>query len=231
MSGNEDEGIKELKEPCLILCEGEGDSAFFRHLIEERRLAGFEVHSPRKPLVSGGGRQRFGQLLTALKPIRGYRALTGIIVVSDNDDDPETSFGVVADQIAAAEGYARPEAPLTVIRAPEVAPVVVMMIPWTGEKGTLESLCLESASAEYSGIAACLDEYVRCTGADHWNLTKQLKMRMRCMLSASCERDPNTSLVHAWSGEGRGRLIPLDHGCFDRVADFLRGFDGFIASH
>jgi hypothetical protein len=58
---------------------------------------------------------------------------------------------------------------------------------------------------------------------------KQHKMRLRCLIASVCKTDPYTSLQHAWSR--RERLIPLEHDCFTRVADFLESFDGFVAEH
>ena len=52
-------------------------------------------------------------------------------------------------------------------------------------------------------------------------------MKLRAMLASTCRQDPNTSLQHAWS-RGRTTLIPLDHTCFDWIADFLRNFDALL---
>ena len=229
MSDNGESRNPELKHPRLILCEGQGDQSFFRHLILERLLPSFDVYYPSLPHTFSGGRQAFGQMLQALSAVRGFNELKGILVVSDNDENPSRSFQEVAQQISAAEGFARPASPLTIARTNHIPPLVVLMIPWTAQPGTLETLCLISASAERPALRDCLNTYADCTDAIDWPISKRDKMRLRCMLSASCPTDPNTSLVHTWSA-GRERLIPLEHECFNQIANFLAGFDTFIES-
>ena len=209
--------------PWLILCEGEGDEAFFRHLIDERRLPAFEIQRP-KPL---GGKTSFGQRLSGLKTHPDFKRLQGILIVSDNDDDPKAAFQNIRDQVAWA-GFGVPDKPLEAARAPDLPAIVIAMLPWSDQSGDLESVCLIAASEMRPDIAACLDAYCGCTKASMWKPSKLSKMRMRCFLSAACEVDPNTSLVYAWSGEGRGVLIPLAHSCFDGIAGVLANFPKFL---
>ena len=216
----------------LILCEGSQDQAFFRHLISDRNLPSFDVVFPGHPRTDLGGTSGFGQMLEALSTNPGFRNLTEILVVADNDDSPPDRFNFIAQQIGGAEGFTAPQHPLEVARAPGVPPLVVMMIPWVDERGALETLCLESAYAESHEIRECITRYAECTSASNWSSgTSQDKMRLRCILSSRCEDDPNTGLAFAWSKKKCPRLIPLNHGCFDRVASFLANLDAYIASH
>jgi hypothetical protein len=165
-------------------------------------------------------------MLEAFSLFHGFRTLKGILILSDNDDSPANAFRSVSEQISSAEGYKAPSQPLEVVRTDSVPPLVVVMLPWKDQPGNLETLCLISSCDSHRTIRACLDEYVTCTGANTWGLAKQSKMKMRCFLSSTCNSDPNTSLVYAWSrGENP---IPLNHRCFDQVADFLREFDNYI---
>jgi len=215
-----------IKEPRLILCEGQGDAQFIKHLIKERNLPGFDVHFPHEPYTETGGVNGFKEMLEALSLFHGFRTLKGILILSDNDDNPANAFLSLSEVISSAEGYKAPSQPLEVVRTDGVPPLVVVMLPWRDQPGNIETLCLISSYDSYPPIRACLDEYVTCTGVNTWGLTKQSKMKMRCMLSSTCNSDPNTSLVYAWSrGEN---LIPLNHRCFDQIADFLRRFDDYI---
>jgi hypothetical protein len=106
-------------------------------------------------------------------------------------------------------------------------PVVVMMLPWEGEIGQLETICLISMRDKFPNLAACEDQFSACTGTDKWKRNKLEKMKMRAMLTTACEEDPNTSLTHAWSR--KNELIPLDHACFNRIADFLAQFPAMVS--
>jgi len=223
-----DDFLNEFTERRLILCEGEQDRAFFRHLIADRSLPPFHIVFPTRPHATIGGRGAFGQMLSALRLVRGFDDLTGIVVVSDNDEDPEAAFRATVEQITSAHGYSAPREPLVVVRNPGSPPLLVMALPWIGRPGTLETLCLEAAYAQHPGIGVCLDRYVDCAGVAAWSLTKRLKMQMRSILTASCRSDPNTSLVYAWSRPEA--LIPLGHPCFNQVAEFLAGFDEYVAA-
>jgi len=226
MSDNKQLIPANIKEPRLILCEGLADASFIRNLIKERNLPPFDIHCPAEPYTTTGGVNGFKEMLEAFSLFQGFRTLKGILILSDNDDNPANAFCSVSKQISSAEGYKAPSQPLAVVRTDSVPPLVVVMLPWRDQPGNIEQLCLISSYESYPNIKACLDEYVTCTGVNLWGLTKQLKMKMRCMLSSTCSSDPNTSLVYAWSrGEN---LIPLNHGCFDQIADFLRKFDDYI---
>ncbi|MGI0015157.1 MAG: DUF3226 domain-containing protein [Nitrososphaera sp.] len=209
----------------LILCEGQSDAAFLRHLIQERRLPDFEVKYPKEG--ESGGRSAFGKRLDALRAEPGFERITAVLIMSDNDDDAEASFREIRTQIQWA-GYPAPEAPLQVARGNGFPAVVVLMLPGAGELGNLELLCLRAAYDRWPNLKNCLDEYCQCARTVEWPLNKQSKMRLRCLLSAVCEADPNTSLVYAWSDGKRGDLIPLDHQCFDQIAEFLRSIAAYL---
>lgn len=226
MSDNHKPISGNIVEPRLILCEGEGDASFLNHLIKERNLPGFDIFFPSNPYTETGGVNGFKEMLESFSLFHGFRTLKGMLVISDNDDNPANAFRSVSEQISSAEGYKAPGQPLEVIRTDSVPPIVVVMLPWKDQPGNLETLCLVSSYDSYPPIRGCLDEYVTCTGVDKWGLTKQSKMKMRCMLSSTCKSDPNTSLVYAWSRSEN--LIPLNHRCFDQIADFLRRFDDYI---
>jgi hypothetical protein len=227
MSDSEESYSIQLKAKRLIICEGKGDQSFFRELIKRRVLLDFDVFCPPAPGTKNGGVGGFAKLLEGLSVQRGFDSLTGILVVADNDDDPEESFKKVFRIIKNASGFQAPSRPLQVVRADGVPPLAVLMLPWVNEPGALESLCLVATSYKFPQVRKCLERYVRCTGAKNWKPGKLLKMKMRCMLSATCETDPNTSLVWAWA-EDRGDPIPLDNRCFEQLVGFLKDFDGFM---
>jgi hypothetical protein len=230
MSGNRDPLEISLVHPRLIICEGEGDAAFFRHFIKERRLPEFDVHYPCKPLTETGGWSAYRDLLTALSLLRGWKGLNGILIAGDNDDDPSESFKRIQGQIEGLIGFKAPAEPMVVSRIAGLPSILVLMMPARGEKGALETLCLAASSEKNPKSRECIDRLVACLAADTWSAGKLLKLQMRCMLSSLCPKDPNTSLVHAWSKD-RGDPIPLASKIFDPIAQVLQEFDSLIAGN
>lgn len=224
------------KAPWVILCEGARDGAFFRHLIRERGLPHFEVTYPTENTLEGerietGGRQGFSLALRGFRAGTRWMDLSAILIASDNDDDPTRSFREVQQQIVDAGGYAVPQEPLKVARMSSSVPIVVMMLPWLEERGSLDTLCLQPMYDKWLAGKQCLDGFCECTGVNTWtSVSKSSKLRVQVLLSAMCPSDPNTTLRYAWSGEGRGEPIPLQHQALDRVAGFLRDFRALLAS-
>lgn len=216
----------EFNHPRAILCEGEGDRSFFRHLITKRGLPPFDIFCPGKPHTEDGGVEGYDDMLTIFPTGKGFENVRGILIQGDNDDDPDERFGKIRAKIEAAEGYIPPERPLAGIKQRSHLSLVVVMLPWVEELGALETLCLKSAEDKHPSVKECVDAHIRCIDISKWDLVKQHKMRLRCMMASICKTDPYTSLVHAWSRSVE--MIPLGHACFDRISDFLEHFDNFI---
>jgi len=209
----------------IILCEGEDDEEFFNQLIKNRGLPLFDVRGPRQGDISG--KTGFKSRLVSLKTETGLETRSAVIIVRDNDIDPPKEFLDLAEQIRSAGGYGVPEGArrLTTAQQVPLPPICVLMLPWDDQRGALETLCYKAAAEKRADIARCVEEYVRCVQSEEWSPVKLDKLRMRCLLSGACPTEPNTHLKWAWKGT-RGRpidLIPLDHPCFDEIANFLAG--------
>ena len=208
----------EYSQPWLIVVEGVLDKIFFEKFLRFRNICGFEVHDPKDILLDDdrGGKDCFGECLEASKT---QSALKGVLLVSDNDSDPSTSFRAVQSQIRKAE-LTEPSAPLSVTEQTNAPKVVVMMLPWTDETGCLESLCLPAAYAKWPGLNEPLNNYLIASPARTWQVSPQSKMLFRCLTAAGCERDPNAGIRVLYKP---GCEFPLDHACFDRMATYLAG--------
>jgi hypothetical protein len=208
----------------LLLCEGEHDEKLLANLMGVRNLPAFQIQQP-------GGEENYGvsgfQLrLRGLKAAPGIQDRKAIIIVADNDDAPSQAFKLVRKQVKKAGGYGVPNAPRQLARSKSFPPVSVLMVPWDSDRGCVETLCYTSAAARRPELAKCVEEYIDCVGATQWPIAQLSKLRLRCLLSAACKKDPNTGLPRAWTAE-KGRpsdLIPLDHECFNQIADYLRTF-------
>src|SRR3990167_1593071 len=212
-----------LAGPYLILCEGGNDYAFFKALLRIRNIPDFQIAFPEYPDQHSDGRNGIGTLLGGLIVKDGFSNLQGIIVTSDNDDDQNASFRLIQDQIRQAGKYNVPARPFEVTKIKDLPSLIVLMLPWNDEPGNLETLCLRSACDKWPQLAACLEVYCQCSDVPTWTLTKQSKMRLRCLITATCKQDPNTSLSHIWERQEQFH-IPLDHQCFDNIAKFLKNF-------
>ena len=206
----------------VLLCEGGGDKNFFQELIKARHLPEFYVTHPREK--EPGGRPGFTQRLRSLRLQPGFDAVRGIIVVSDNDGNPNSSFQEVRRLIHEAE-YRAPNHPFVVVAGPPA--LVVMMIPAANENGQLETLCLRAIRDAWSREFRCAERYAECVGIETWSQGKQERAMLRALISHICKKDPNSSLSHLWH-DGREPVIPLDHACFNGIATFLTSFDAAV---
>ena len=208
--------------PCLIIGEGAHDEAFLRHLLQNRNISGYQVGFPQPPDQSSGGRGGFGEVLSGLRVRPDFMNIRAIVLVSDNDEDPVTSFNKINAQIADAGHLSVPTQPLNVALTTDHPDLVTVMLPWADQIGCLETLCLPAALEAWPQLKPCVKEYSRCADVETWPKSKQSKMQLRCLFSAACKTDPNTPLTHAWSRNPP--LIPLGHQSFDQLAKFLRTF-------
>jgi len=207
--------------PWLILSEGDSDYAFLKKLIEVRQILNVE---PRRRPGKLAGNTVFEQWLRQLKTEPGMDERPGILIVADNDNNPSRAFKQITRQIRLAGEYGIPSGPGQVAPAPNGRPAVaVLMLPWNDQQGCLETLCLVAAFKRRPRIARCVANFLRCVNTKSWTVSNRDKLRMRCLLSAACKRNPNTGLQFAWSQEkGRPKdLIPLTYRCFNQVATFL----------
>lgn len=216
-----------VRGPRLMLCEGEHDRSFFTNLIQERSIQDFQICCP-NDAVGGGGVSHYGDFLEALLSAPNVKAIQTILIVADNDDNPTASFQFVLDQIKQPGAFATPAGPRQKATSSTLPSVTVLMLPWDTKLGAVETLCLEAAWNKRPNIRKCIDDYANCSGAAAWPQHRRLKMQMRSTLSALCDKDPNTSLTHAWNAEHwsstMGCPIPLTDTCFNQVVDYLRNF-------
>lgn len=211
--------------PWLILCEGESDRLFFQALIETRGIdpnrTRFHIEHPSVGDNEPGGRSGFGRRLRSLyETSETFREnIKAVLVTSDNDDDPQTSLAEVRSQLRLAN-FPTPDAERTIGRKNLYPDVIILMVPQG--PGNLETLCIEAAHQKW-GLQAELNALLAAAPASTWGISKQSKMRVQAMLAATCRRAPDTSFARHWTFAPEYR-IPLDHACFDDVAEFLRNF-------
>jgi hypothetical protein len=231
----------------LMVVEGDADRLIFGNLLERRGIDDFQVEVPRNNPDETGGLDRIGKFLATLPSSETFRAkVKAILIVADNDNAPEKQFKRVQDRIHDANKAIRreffeigrgteatevpiPESPQTPAYGNEGPAVVVLMLPWTDKKGALETLSLGAAYSRWGGIKDALEAYVKRTPAKDWDVTELSKMRMQCIIAATCEQDPNTPLSHLFERKKQYHFSTKNR-CFDRVANFLHGFGDLVKS-
>jgi len=96
-------------------------------------------------------------------------------------------------------------------------------MPGNGKNGALEHLILEIVKTERPDLITCVEDYRKCTmGAKAWDDNSDAKMKMQCIVAATCEKNPYCSLSWIWGYE----TIPvrIDSPVLKELSDFLTAF-------
>ncbi len=231
--------------PWLILGEGESDKLVFENIVRDLGLTDFQVEFPRLKKEETGGIGRFAFYLALLSTSQtAVSKLKAILLVPDNDDNPDKSFKAIQKIVQNANKqipkftstpklYAIPKKPLEPAVSPDGAPtLVVMMLPWTGEKGALETLCLPAFYRKWKKVwidmEGDLDHFVNASPSAGWKTTGQSKTRIQCAIAATCEKDPNTPLAKLFKRPKKYHFS-TKHPTFNRIRKFLRNFGNLLA--
>lgn len=211
--------------PRAIIGEGFEDASFVRALIKARNLHGFDV-SPTIDIGSTGGNSGFEEACIACEPVTGFAAVKEVVILADNDGDPVASFQQICNQIAKAKqdgnlsrNWGAATQPL--VKAAGDPSVNIWMWPHAGLPGCLETLLWQVIQARHPNESACVEDALRCSGANGWSSSKADKARVRCFISLVCKRNPALTLGLLW--RDAPNLIPVMDAAFDPVATFLHG--------
>lgn len=219
----EKENVGEFFGHTLVLCEGKADAAFFRALLDFYELDGFQVGFPTRNTADGKfGKDGFGSYISGSRPRRGFDQLRNIVIVRDCDDDANASFAEVRAQIAAAGGFAVPDGPHDT--ADGTPFMTVLMVPWLGEKGNLETLLLRGIK---DGLekSDCFEPFFRYADFDEFSLGVSSKKKLAVIIAACNHKNPTCTTTHIWTKENRlGNPLAIDHSAFRPILEFLRRF-------
>lgn len=207
----------------LLLCEGPDDREFFNLLIQTRGLQRFRVkHNGTKHDLAGGNTKFRSGLEAYYELPGGLKKFDKVLIVSDNDDDPQASFELVRGQAERFFGFA-PNAPGQVMNGPPI--VMIQMIPENGKTGDLETLCIEAAKRTDNPMAGHVDTFAALARTENWaSDTKKGEMWLRTNLAARCERDPFVTMRNVFTEPRYRFLLPLDDPSFDAISAVLDGF-------
>jgi hypothetical protein len=210
-----------FQEPYLILCEGWADKGFFQRLFRERQLRNFEVYFPREEENEPGGWQKFGKYLFEIQVNASFEVVRKILVAADNDN--LNRFSEIQGQVSRG-GFNVPAAPLETIATNGLPDIAILMIPFDGSIGNLETFCLPAAYTRWPELQGPLSNYLNASCADTWDDRKQAKAKIQCLISATCQEDPTAPLSRLWTQMPEEYHIPVTDPCFDNITEFLRRF-------
>jgi hypothetical protein len=214
-----------ISEPYLLLAEGASDVAFFRALFKAEAINDIRLETPEQESEGKLGLEGYPEYLNGLVT-RTRPNLRGIIITRDCD----ISYSAFAKMCATltSAGYTAPANPLDIVPfgtstdGHPLPALTVVLIPWAGGIGCLETLLLPAAYAKWPHLVPCVDRYCECLGTAKWDINRQSKIRMRALLSSAHPHNPSLSLARIWS-KSQTRL-PLTDPCFKLIADFVRHF-------
>ena len=213
----------------LIVCEGKGDAAFFRHLLDENNISDFKVEVPNTVTAKGQfGNSGFGTYLVGIKTRRGFGGLTNVIIARDSDENPEGSFNQVCEQIQQAGGYEIPNGPRKTTDTDKKPAMTVLLIPGSQEPGNLETLLLQGVDYRNDpNVEDCLDKYFQCLELDKFSKTISSKKKMTTIIAATNNKNPSCSLAYIWShAQAECNPISIQSPAISNIVEFLRSFSG-----
>lgn len=146
----------------LVLCEGKED------LLVIQTLAAHAGIGEKLVFEQYGGKDNLRNYLRLLKARPGYvrGEYSRILVTRDADADFNSAWDAVkgAVQDIFSVNPASPGAWCQIEDAPEIA---AWIIPGVGEKGMIETLCVESSRSKIPEVLACLDSFIECLNGVH----------------------------------------------------------------
>jgi hypothetical protein len=211
----------------LIVCEGISDVEFLTQLIKANNLqADIAVKTV-------GNRERgiscIGKQLNAVQTAPDMKDNKLVVVVADNDSDPDANFQMVKDQILQTGTFGVPEKPRSLARPAVLHPsdgrttadIIVVMLPWDDKKGNLETLLFAAGAKNNIALSKCVDAFASCAGRDEWSVGKLSKLKARTLFSATAVDNSSVPVHFAWCPDA-GDPFPINSSSFKQIAKCLK---------
>jgi hypothetical protein len=205
----------EPESPYVVVCEGFQDLGLICSLLKHLRIYNCDVTYPKK-VDGGNGKEAICKVINLLA---GRPTVRGILVVADADGRPADSFTTICRGLAP---FPVPKKPFVVEKSKDRRSGV-FLIPGDGKTGALEHLLLEIVRAENPDLVTCVESYRTCTaGAKAWSDNDDAKMKMQCIVAATCEKNPYCSLAWIW---GYATVpVKIDSPILKELSEFLTAF-------
>ncbi len=201
--------LKGIKSQKLLLVEGKDEEAFFKILLERKRINGIDI-------MSSGGNRQLQTLFPGIKKAPGFDELSSLAIIHDADMDARQAFQSIRSVLKNNDMKSPDKISSFVSGSPRVG---VFIIPDGKNTGKLESLCLSTVKS--GGIIKCIDSFMACikqnSNNSGYNSPKDMhKARCRAFLSAM-EKDTPSLGVAAQKG-----YWDFDSEKLNPLLDFLK---------
>jgi hypothetical protein len=185
----------------LILCEGVEDKSFLRALC-------ITNGAPYYWIEEADGRDKFRLVLSRiyLEKTDNWQNLRDVVLIADNDDDPDGNFRNICKQVEEFTQGTAPTRPQ--LRTGSSPSYSIFMIPKPGVKGNLECLCAESAHHASKKKGHLVNDILAMAGGDSWGPSRYGKAWLRSNLAIRCE-DPFVTLRTIFAKKRYRKLIPI----------------------
>jgi hypothetical protein len=190
----------------LLVVEGPDDQYFLSALLQH---LGIETDFDIRYLE---GTDNFNRILRAFPGVTGFGEVASLALVRDADQDAQSAFQSICSALENAR-LSVPKRPfVSVGEKPEIS---VFIWPDCKSSGTLETLCLSSASDDPAII--CIEQYFECLARQMATLPKPIHKAHLHTFLASREK-PGLRLGEA----ANAGYWPWEHPVFDPIIQFLR---------
>jgi hypothetical protein len=215
-----------LHHPLVLVCEGDDDAAFFRHLIRARQMHPFDIWTT-SDLVDTGGHTQLTAALDGLATTTGFESVKGVVLALDADDKPITRLQEVQKAIGAARELVAMRGTGTAPRAVEqifhgTPALAIWLMPGPDQAGCLETLCVEAARRANSAVLRCVDPFLACIDLGGLNLSARAKAELRTLIVTSRPKEANRSVAYLWTNAPG--TVPVGDVAFDAMAAFPTRF-------
>lgn len=207
----------EPESPYVVVCEGFQDLGLICTLLKHLNINNCDVTYPKK-IEGGNGKDAICKMVTLLG---GRPLVEGVLIVADADSNPAGAFKTLCQGM---DRFPVPKAPFVVEKSRSMRSGVYLL-PGSGKTGALEHLILEVIKSERPDLIACVETYRQCTaGKTAWSDNDDAKMKMQCIVAATCEKNPYCSL--SWIWDSKYKQIPVDIASpvLKELSDFLVAF-------
>ena len=207
----------EPESPYVIVCEGFQDLGLICALLEKLGITNCDVTYPKK-IDGGNGKDAIRQVVTLLA---GRPLVEGVLLIADADGNAADSFKVLC---AGMSRFPVPKAAFIVEKTKSLRSGI-FLLPGHGKTGNLEHLLLDVVRNENPGIITHVEAFRAATAeTPPWSANKDAKMKMQCVVAATCKKNPYCSLSWIWSDDYKSIPVKIDSPVLEELSDFLKAF-------
>ncbi|MEE8633021.1 MAG: hypothetical protein V3S93_00950 [Methyloceanibacter sp.] len=157
----------------------------------------------------------------------GWENIKGVLLLSDKDEDTTTALDEINASLARGTDLPKPTKERALEKVRGFPPLVVLLVPHSEEKGSLETLCLTAAYSKWPNVKGPLDNLATEMGVDDWSANKTAKMRVQTIIASTCRSRPDAGFKGHWD-QAEEFHLPVGDAAFNDLANFLSGFRALI---